>query len=428
MSTSGFFLLTDPNVQYVTLGALLLTGSSALMGTFALLSKKSLVGDAIAHAVLPGVCLGFMLAGTKDPLWILAGAFLTGGLSVYLIDFIVHNSRIKEDTAIGLVLSVMFGAGIVLLTAIQKSGNAAQSGLDQYLFGRAAALNKQDLLIFGTSAVLIIAVVTVFFRAFTLLAFDRYFAHALGFNVKFIQFIQTTLIVLAVVIGIQAVGVVLMAAILITPAAAARYWCNSVKTMLWLSAAFGMISGLCGALISYAAPAMPTGPWIVVIASVIAFVSLLVAPEKGMLSRFLRQRRLQQTIVHENLLKAFYKLGEKNEDFLSERSVEEIMRNIKPAKLQRLLSQLLKQGYLERSNNHWKLTEAGYLRAQRIVKIHRLWELYLTTYMNIAPDHVHDDAETIEHLLTPELEKELERQLGYPTTDPHRSQIPYRKT
>ncbi|GIV35703.1 MAG: manganese transport system membrane protein MntC [Cyclobacteriaceae bacterium] len=428
MSASYFFLLSDPNVQYVALGAMLLTGSSALMGTFALLSKKSLVGDAIAHAVLPGVCLGFILAGTKEPLWILAGAFLTGALSVYLIDFIVHNSHIKEDTAIGLVLSVMFGAGIVLLTAIQKTGNAAQSGLDQYLFGRAAAINRQDLLVFGTTSVLIMALVIVFFRSFTLLAFDRHFAHALGFNVKFIQFIQTTLIVLAVVIGIQAVGVVLMAAILITPAAAARYWCNSVKTMLWLSSAFGMISGLCGALISYAAPAMPTGPWIVVVASVIAFVSLLVAPEKGMLSRSLRQRRLQQTIAQENLLKTLYKLGEKNEDFLHERTAQEIMRNLKSARPQKLLRQLLKQGYVERNNNHWKLTEAGYLRAQRIVKIHRLWELYLTTYMNIAPDHVHDDAETIEHLLTPELEKELERQLGYPSTDPHQSQIPYRKT
>ncbi len=423
-----FFTFADPNIRYVALGSVLLTGSSALMGTFSLLSKKSLVGDAIAHAVLPGVCLGFLLSGTKDPVWILSGAFITGALSVYLIDFIIQHSRIKEDTAIGLVLSIMFGAGIVLLTAIQKSGNAAQSGLDQFLFGRAAAMNYHDLQVFGMVAVVILVTVFVLFRAFTLLAFDRNYAQTIGYKVKFIQFIQTSLIVLAVVIGIQAVGVVLMAAVLITPAAAARYWAGSVKTMLYLAAAFGMLSGFSGAFISFLAPAMPTGPWIVVVATLIAFASLLFSPRKGMLSRFLRQHRLHRNMADENLLKLFYKMGEVNNSFLLERSREDLSDKSALPYLTPSLKRLVKQGYLQRAGNQWKLTEAGYLRAQRIVKIHRLWELYLTTYMNIPPDHVHDDAETIEHLLTPELEKQLERQLGYPTADPHRSQIPYRKT
>lgn len=425
----NFFSFANPNVRYVVLGSVLLTGSSALMGTFALLNKKSLVGDAISHAVLPGVCLAFMLAGNKDPVWIITGAFFTGALAVYFIDFIVQHSRIKEDAAIALVLSVMFGVGIVLLTAIQKGGNAAQSGLDQFLFGRAAAINRHDLLAFGTAALCMVAVTVIFFRAFFLQAFDSAYAQALGFPVKLIRFVQTSLIVLAVVIGIQAVGVVLMAAVLITPAAAARYWSASVKTMLWLSALFGIVSGFFGAFISYTAPAMPTGPWIVVVASVIAFIAVIFSPGKGVLSRFLRQQKLRQTMADENLLKVFYQLAEPTGNFFHLRSIEEIAqkRDFSEAKLSKHLRRLVQQGYLEQNHSLWKLTEAGYLRAQRIVKIHRLWELYLTTYMNIAPDHVHDDAETIEHLLTPELEKELERQLGYPTADPHQSRIPYQK-
>jgi manganese/zinc/iron transport system permease protein len=199
--------------------------------------------------------------------------------------------------------------------------------------------------------------------------------------------------------------------------------------MLWLSALFGIVSGFFGAFISYTAPAMPTGPWIVVVASVITFIAVIFSPGKGVLSRFLRQQKLKQTMADENLLKVFYQLAEPTGNFFQLRSIEEIAqkRAFSEAKLSKHLKRLVQQGYLEQNHSLWKLTEAGYLRAQRIVKIHRLWELYLTTYMNIAPDHVHDDAETIEHLLTPELEKELERQLGYPTADPHQARIPYQK-
>lgn len=424
-----FLSLTDPNVRYVTLGAMLLTGSAAMMGTYMLLNKKALIGDAIAHAVLPGVCIGFMLAGNKDPLWILAGAFITGALSVYLIDFIVQHSRIKEDTAIALVLSVFFGAGIVLLTIIQKSGNAAQSGLDQFLFGRAAAINRYDLMVFGITAALLVGSIILLHRIFSLMAFDYDYARGLGFPVKFIQFLQTSLIVLAVVIGIQAVGVVLMAAVLITPAVAARYWSDSVRGMLVIAGSTGLFSGFTGAFVSYTAPSMPTGPWMVVVASIIAFVSMIVSPRRGVLMRHLRQQKLRKTVADENLLKLFYQLAESDKTFFDERSLANLSdkQKIKLSHLPKLLTRLEKQGYLEKAETGWRLTEAGLMRAQRIVKIHRLWELYLTTYMNIAPDHVHDDADTIEHLLTPELEEELEKQLGYPESDPHQSQIPYRQ-
>lgn len=422
-----FFSFNDPNIIFVTVNSVLLTASSAIVGSFTFLNKKSLVGDAIAHAVLPGICLGFMLSGTKNPIYLITGAFITGWISLVLVEFITRRTRIKEDTAIGLILSVFFGIGILLLTVIQKSGNAAQSGLDHYLFGKAAALVGDDLYTFASVAIVLLIAVFLLFKEFALLAFDKNYAISLGLPVKRIELVLTSLIVLAVVIGIQAVGVVLMAAILITPAAAARFWTDKIRVMFLLASIFGAVSGLSGAYISYIAPAMPTGPWIVIVISVIAFISFFLAPRRGVISRMVRQYTIRRTINDENVLKALYQLGEENKNFFIQRYPDEIIRRRKFEKdnLMTVLSRLKRQGYVETSGNLWGLTEEGMSRGKRVVKIHRLWEMYLTTQMHIAPDHVHEDADTIEHLLTPELEAELERTLNYPKVDPHKSEIPY---
>ena len=423
-----FLSLSDPNVRYVVIGSILLAASSAIVGTFTLLKKKALVGDAVAHSVLPGVCLAFILSGEKNPVYLIIGAFVTGWLSLVLIDFITAKSKIKEDTAIGLILSVFFGIGILMITVIQKSGNAAQSGLDHFLFGQAASLVGSDLLVFSSIALILMASVWLFFKEFALIAFDTNFAHSIGFPVRALELVLTTLTVLAVVTGIQAIGVVLMAAMLITPAAAARFWTDKLKVMIWLAAAFGAFSGLVGAYISYVAPSMPTGPWIVMIVSMVAVLSFFFAPKKGILFRLFTQRKFQTQMLEENILKLFYQLGETDNRYYQSRSLDEILegRPFDILKLKRGLKNLYKQGFLEFSNAGWAYTRAGKTKGQRITKLHRLWELYLTEYLRIAPDHVHEDAETIEHIITPELEKRLEEKLDYPTVDPHQSQIPYR--
>ncbi|HNP16786.1 MAG TPA: iron chelate uptake ABC transporter family permease subunit [Fulvivirga sp.] len=422
-----FFSFTDPNVRYVVLGSILITASSAIVGTFTFLKKKALVGDAVAHAVLPGVCLSFIVYGEKNPLVLIIGAFITGWLALTLIDIISSKSKIKEDTAIGLILSVFFGVGIFLLTIIQKSGNAAQSGLDQFLFGKAASLVGSDLVTFSLVSVILLIAVYVFFKEFTLIAFDKDFASTIGLPIKTMELILTTLTVLAVVVGIQAVGVVLMAAMLITPAAAARFWTEKIQVMIWLAAIFGAFSGLSGAYISYVAPSMPTGPWIVIVISTIAFFSFFFAPKRGIIIRYLTQKRIQRHIVDENILKALYHLGEEEKNFFDERTIETILskRTLQKEVLLKSLRRLKREGYLKNSNGYWSFTIEGKNRGQRVVKLHRLWEVYLTQYLRIAPDHVHDDADTIEHVLTPELEARLEKLLNYPTTDPHESEIPY---
>ena len=218
-----------------------------------------------------------------------------------------------------------------------------------------------------------------------------------------------------------------MAAMLITPAAAARFWTNDVKKMTILAAILGAISGLVGAYVSYVAPSMPTGPWIVLIISGLALISFFFAPQKGVVSRMYVQRKMQHLMMDENLLKSLFHLGEKDKDLFKGRTPEEILKKrfFPKKKLIGTLSRLKRQGFLISSNGSWSFTEIGKQKGQRVVKLHRLWELYLSKYMHIATDHVHEDAETIEHIITPEVEAQLELLLEYPEQDPHDEKIPY---
>ncbi len=404
-----FFSFSDPNIRYVVLGTLLLTASAAIIGSFALLQKKVLVGDAVAHAVLPGVCLAFIVTGTKHSIALSLGAFTTGWLALVLIDQITHRSKIKEDTAIALVLSVTFGLGILLLTSIQHTGNAAQVGLSNFLLGKAATLVGDDLKTLSLLSLALITIVLLFFKEFTLIAFDKAFAQASGLPVQRLELLLTSLTVLAIVVGIRTVGILLMAAMLITPPAAARFWTHHLSKMVLLAAVLGMISGLVGAFVSYIAPAMPTGPWVVITISLMAYGSFLLAPRKGLLSRKIQQHRHQRKALNENILKIFYELGAAGGCFYQSRTLDTLhqYRPLPAGKLLEGLKHLKKQNMLQKEGATWFLTTIGKSKGEDISRRHLLWELYLTQYLKINPDHVHEEAESIEHVITPALAEEL---------------------
>lgn len=239
---------------------------------------------------------------------------------------------------------------------------------------------------------------------------------------------MTTMLVLAVVVGIQAVGVVLMAAMLITPAAAARYWTDRLTVMLLLASIFGAVAGYGGAFVSYVAPRMPTGPWIVTAGTLIFLISLLAAPRRGVVARILRSRRNSRKTLEENILKTLYQLGEEQGGMFSIRTAADVAsrRRIPTPQAVRGLGLLRRSGFIEQAQGGWKLTQEGEKQGRRVTRLHRLWEVYLTEQVSIAPDHVHDDAESIEHVLTPELELQLEALLNRPSSDPHQRAIPYR--
>ena len=422
-----FFSLSSPIIQNVVIGSVLLSISSSLVGCFTYLRKRALIGDAISHAILPGVCLAYIIRGEKDPLFMLIGAFVTGWLSLIAVDFIKNNTRIKEDTAIGLVLSVFFGVGTMLLTIIQHQPQYYdQAGLNHFIFGNVISISSLDVKIFGAVAVSMVLLIILFYKEFVLLAFDEIFMQSIGFPVKWMRLLMSTLTVLAVVIGIQSVGVVLMAAMLITPAATARFWTYNLKRMLLIASATGAVASVLGAFISYLTPS-PTGPWIVMILSLFAVTSFFFAPKKGIISRSIRHKRFKDQITDENILKAFYQIREQAESITAV-TKEQLLdkRKMNLSDIEKGLIRLVSNGFLEMKNGAYTFTDQGLRKGQRVLKLHRLWEVYMTTYMKIAPDHVHDDADSIEHIITPELEEKLEQMLNYPEHDPHFSTIPYK--
>ncbi len=422
-----FFSFTDPNVRWVVLGIMAMCAGSALVGVFAFLRKKALVGDAVSHAILPGICLSFLVTESKATWALLPGAFLTGWFSLIAIDYLTQHTKLKSDSAIALVLSVFYGVGILLLTMIQNMELAQQSGLDKFLFGKAAAMVYEDVVVLIGLSLLIIVVIFSLYRPFRLMTFNPDYAQSLGYPIRLLEGLISGLTVLSVAIGVQAVGVVLMAALLITPAAAARYWTNRLSVMLILAAVFGSFSGLMGTFISYTYPRMPTGPWVVTVLSVIAILSVLLGRKKGVIAHQRKLYRNRRKMLEENLLKCLYHLGELDSDWQKKRTWTEITqkRLFTKRQFQSAWKTLHRKKLLIADREGLALTKEGEKVGRRVTKIHRLWELYLTKHLHLASDHVHEDAEAIEHIITPELEKELELQLGYPELDPHEELIPY---
>ena len=418
-----FFSFQDSSILFIVMGITLLGIGSAYVGTFSFLDNKALLGDAISHAVLPGICLGFILAGEKNPFYIVGGAIFSGALATFLSSWLKENTKLSEDSIIAVILSVFFGFGIVLLTMIQKTGNPEMAGLNQFIFGNAIGILEEDLWVYGSLSLLIILTLSLLLKEFSLLVFNAEYGKAIGFPMKGIRVVFNILMILSVVIGIQAIGVVLMAALLITPGAAARFWTDRLGTLLILAALFAIISGIFGTYISFIIPQMPTGPWVVVSLSTLALISFLFAPKKGVLFRFISRQSYLKKTHKEHVLKSLYKAMEEQKSGLQ---IQELLSMYPVHKTETLKSikTLYKTNQITVKEGFIELNESGKKEAKRIVRLHRLWELYLNEYMNIAPDHVHDSAEKLEHLITPELEELLDNRLNYPMLDPHQENIP----
>jgi manganese/zinc/iron transport system permease protein len=294
-------LIFDYTLRTVALGSATLGLVSGVLGAFAVLRRQSLLGDAISHAALPGIALAFLLTGSKAPLVLVLGAAIAGWLGTLAVLVAVRNTRIKEDAALGIVLSVFFGFGILLLTFIQKLPTASQAGLDKFLFGQAATLVQRDVVTMAVLGALALAMVVILWKEFKLLSFDTDFAASLGFPTGRLNVLLTTLIVIAIVVGLQTVGVVLMSAMIVAPAAAARQWTERLSVMVVLSGIFGALAGLAGAVTSSVVARLPTGPTIVLIMSGIVLISLLFAPERGILAKARRRSRQRWQFAAEAL-------------------------------------------------------------------------------------------------------------------------------
>ena len=286
----------DYTLRNVLLGSAVLGIVGGVIGCLAVLRRQSLLSDAVSHAALPGICIAFILTGTRSLPLLLAGAAVTGLLGALLVLGITRGTRLKEDAALGIVLSTFFGFGTVLLTQISRSGDADQAGLSRFLFGQAASLVAGDVLTMSVLGAVALAIVAAAFKELKLSTFDPAFAASVGLPVTGLSVLLTVLIVAAIVIGLQSVGVILMVTVLVAPALAARQWTQRLSTMMVLAAAFGGVSGALGALLSARISGLPTGPTIVLIASSLVVLSLLFAPERGLVWNAIENRRAARTM------------------------------------------------------------------------------------------------------------------------------------
>ena len=289
----------DYTLLIVAIGAALLGTVSGALGCYAVLRRQSLLGDAISHAALPGIAIAFLLTGSKTPLILVLGAAIAGWLGTLLIMSIVRLTRIKYDSVLAIVLSTFFGFGLVLHTLIQRTGNANQAGLDTFLFGQAATMLARDVLTIGILGGIALIVMLVFWKELKLLVFDEGFAASIGFPIRTLDVLLTSLLVVAIVLGLQAVGAVLMSAMLVAPAVAARQWTDRLRLMVFLAACFGALAGVSGTIISSTVSRLPTGPTIVLCATVVVGVSIAFAPNRGLVWDRIRHQRNRRNLKME---------------------------------------------------------------------------------------------------------------------------------
>ncbi len=357
-------LLTDYTLQNVMLGAALIGVISGVLGAFAVLRRQSLLGDTLSHAALPGVCLGFMVAGAREMTSIMAGALVTGVIAALLMLALVRHTRLKVDAGLAAMLSLGFALGVVLLTWIQRQGGAAQAGLDSFLFGQAAATTRADLYPMLVLVVLALVAVGLLWKPLKLMTFDPTFAAVAGLPVHWLDRILTGMIALAVVTGLQMVGVVLMTAMVIAPGAAARQWCGGLRGMVLLSGAFGAFAGVSGGLISALAPGLSTGPVVVLVATAIALVSLLIAPHRGLLPQWWRRRHRRSHTSTDRILLTLYELAREHGNWryrVEQGAVDAFYGMLTEPQLTDLHARglVVPAHHMPDEGPHWQLTDAG---------------------------------------------------------------------
>ena len=360
-------LVFDYTLRTVALGAGILGLISGSLGVFAVLRKQSLMGDAVSHAALPGIALAFLLTGTKAPLGLLLGAAAAGWLGMLIVFALLKTTRLNQDTVLGVVLSVFFGFGLVLLTTIQRFSGANKAGLDKYLFGQAAALLPENVWTMAVVGVVAIGVVMLFWKEFKLISFDPQFAASLGLPIRTLDILLTALIVSSIVVGLQTVGVVLMSAMLIAPAVGARQWTDRLWVMFLVAGLFGLTAGVMGAAWSSSTAKMPTGPVIVLVATGIALFSLFFAPNRGLVWATLRSRRNRSRLLIDTLMADLLRLALKHGDPTHGHEAAALQAiSPLPESVPRTLGELESRRLATRDpKGLWHLTEAGVSHAKQ---------------------------------------------------------------
>ncbi len=423
---------TDPVLLAPTIGSMLMCLIAAFVGTFSILEKQSLIGEALSHASYPGVILSLLaikLYAVDDDIQLLLlpliGAALSCLLGMYFIKKLVIRYRVHPDSALCFIIASFFGVALVVLSALQGTYPTLYRELSSYLFGQAALQTNTHIYVYSGLIFITLFITIWMYRPIKTVLFDSDFAKAIGINVAKVHALLLAITVVAVVVGIRSLGVVLISSMLIFPGVTSRMWTSRLEYVLGLACLFGVVSGFFGVYFSHELSkdlySFPTGPMIVVAGASLFLVSSLFSPKRGLVFCALRRYAFQIRCQQENLLKALWKLNSK--DFKQKEIQEKLQ--IHPVRLALLIQVLSKKGWLRKiGDDSFELTPSGLLWGKKIVRLHRLWEVYLVEYCGIGKDRVHPSAEEMEHIITPDIEKALLELLHYPQEDPHKQPIP----
>lgn len=398
LSQIVFNLRFTYTVRMVALGGAILGALSGALGCFAVLRQESLLGDAMSHAALPGVAIAFILAGRELSL-LLVGAGIASWIGLRFLSAILQTTRIKQDTAMGIVLAAWFAAGIALLAYIQSIPDASQAGLDHFIFGQAAAIIESDVTLVSAVGLLVLAVTALLWKEFKLVTFDSEFAGANGFRIGLINSALSTLIVITIVLGLQLAGVILMVGMLIAPGIAARQWTRKLEQMVVLAAVFGAFAGGTGAVISALDSDIPTGPTIIVVAFALVLLSITLAPGRGLLWSRLRQRANRRRFAAINTLRDLYRyaLAHGSESYPVP---NDFIRGVRARSVESGLRQLRGAGQVMAGAGSWRLTESGIALARQDQRNQLLWDLYRLHGDELGlPDIQEDRQRNIESVL-----------------------------
>ncbi len=418
---------TEPIFQRALIAAIMVGITCGVLGCFFVLRNMSLIGDALSHAILPGLVFAFMLVGYST-IGFFIGSTIAGMITAVMITWISQNVQTKADASIGIVFTFMFAVGIIGISRVARvhaDGGDTSPHIDMqhFLFGNLLGVETADLYLTAAVMIYVLFSIYIFYRYLFVATFQEVIAETMGISVQSLHYFLMLLLSFTVVASLQTVGLILVVAMLITPASTALLLSDNLKVVIMFSGIIGAITGCVGMSLAIIFDA-PPGPALVVVVSFLFFLAAMFAPKKGYVYRFLQKRRLQKKIQQEDILKQAFRLGEGG-PITKEKLMSKLA--FSAALMGKNLNKLKRKGLIENINQQIKLTEEGKKEANRLVRAHRLWETYMVQQMGMTEEQIHEEAEQYEHLLTDDMVEEVDEKLGYPSTDPHGSKIPTRK-
>ena len=433
-----FWTFEDTSMRVIVVGVLLIGINCGLMGGYIVTRRLSMFGDTLSHAVLPGIAVGFSLSQSRNDWALMSGAVVSGFLGVAAISFLTKYTKIKADSAMALILSSFYALGICLLAYLQQSSGSGVANLESYLFGSLVGLSHADLLPMVFCLLCVVLTLVGLHKEIIISGFDPTYARSIGLPLDWIQFLLSALLAFCIVTSLQTIGVVLVSALLIIPASTSWLLTHRLSHLLALSAIIGGLSGLLGCFLSFLHHRLPAGPTIILCSTFIFLCVLLFNPQRGIIPVRIRSKRLGKKIRWENTLKACFQVLEQSNFEVESFPQSQLARRRgkSAAETEKEVDVLIRHGYATRihqpliqsnelpSEPVISLTPGGWEVACRMIRNHRLWELYLTQEASYASDHVHDDAEKIEHIIGEKTVRRLERILSNPRLDPHGKPIP----